>query len=174
MKQILLGVLVFLVWLVISTYWYVCGIKDLCKELKPKQIVSSLPQEKIIPAKIPQQKIIPDVKLEEKLPTIYFIFEMDSVKNVDDLISSSRIAVNYLEKNKNTKLYITGYTSEAEAKDNYELGLRRANSVKKDMITRGVPEDRIMITSKGDDEPNVSNDTQEGRMFNRRVEMVVK
>ena len=174
MKQILIGVVVFFIWLVVSTYWYVCGIKNLCETPKPKQTVSAAIQQKKEPVEEPKKELITISNQEEKLPTIYFISEMDSVKNVDELISSSKFASIYLEKHTTTKLYITGYASKGEATDDYELGLKRANSIKKEMITRGVPENRIITVSKGSNAPKVSNDTPEGKMFNRCAEMVIK
>ena len=170
MKQILIGVVVFFIWLVVSTYWYVCGIKNLCESPKPKEVAAIVVPEKKEPIKEP----VTIVKPEEKLPTIYFITDMDSIKNVDDLISSSKFAADYLRKNPDTKLYITGHISRDESKDDYDLGLKRADSIKKEMITRGIPEDKILTTSKGNNDPKVSDDTPEGKMFNRRVEMVIK
>ena len=173
MKQIVIGVVVFFVWLVVSTYWYVCGIKNLCEAPKPKVVTAVVVQEKKAPEE-PKPEPVTIVKPEEKLPTIYFISEMDSIKNVDDLISASKFAANYLEKNAETKLYITGNASKDETADDYELGLKRANTVKREMMARGISEDKIITVSKGSNDPKVSGDTPEGKMFNRRVEMVIK
>jgi OOP family OmpA-OmpF porin len=183
MKQIVIGVLVFLVWLVISTYWYVCGIRDLCEQPKPQPAIVLLPQEEEAPIKEPEPKPepvpVPQPKVEEKkefiLPAIYFIFEKDSVKNVDDLIASARMAENYLEEGEGLKLYITGHACNfSEENDAYALGSKRAEAVKKYMVVRGIPEDRIITVSKGSDEPEARIDSPEVRMVNRRVEMVVK
>ena len=183
MKQIIIGVLVFLVWLSISTYWYVCGIRNLCEQPKKQQVVVLLPQEEAAPIKQPEPKPEPKPepapKVEEKkeliLPVVYFIFDRDSIKNVDDLIASSRTASNYLKANADTKLYITGHACNVnESESAYQLGLMRANTVRKYMVMQGVPDSRILAISKGDDEPRAANDTQEETMLNRRVEMVIK
>jgi OmpA-OmpF porin, OOP family len=181
MKQIVIGVLVFLIWLVVSTYWYVCGIRDLCEQPTPPPAITLLPVEEAAPVKIPEPKPepAPQPKVEEKkefiLPTIYFIMERDSVKNVDDLIASAKMAADSLEEGADLKLYITGHTGDdGEETNDYGLGLKRADAVKKYMIIRGIPGDKIVTTSKGGDEPKASGSSQEGRMLNRRVEMVVK
>ena len=183
MKQIIIGVLVFLAWLAISTYWYVCGIRNLCEQPKKQQTVVLLPQEEAAPVKQaepkPEPKPEPAPKVEEKkdliLPVVYFIFNRDSVKNVDDLIAASRIASNYLEANSDTKLYITGYACNvSESESAFQIGLMRANTVRKYMTMHGVPDNKIVAISKGDDEPRATNDTQEETMLNRRVEMIIK
>jgi len=174
MKQIIIGVVVFFIWLVISTYWYVCGIKNLCEAPKPKQTISAAVNQKKEPVEQPKQEVITISRQEEKLPTIYFVSEMDSIKNVDELLSSSKFAVGYLAKHTEAKLYITGHASKGEATDDYELGLKRADSIKKEMIMRGTPENKIITISKGSDDPKVSNETPEGKMFNRCAEMVIK
>ena len=99
---------------------------------------------------------------------------MDSIKNVDELISTSKFTDSYFGEHTNAKLYLTGHTSKDETPDDYGLGLKRANSVKKEMIMRGIPENKIIVLSKGSDDPKVSNDTPEGKMFNRCVELVIK
>lgn len=188
MKHIIFGLLFFVVWLFISSYWYVCGVRNMCQQTKPKQEIL-LPQEAIttpektpepvpVVAEIPKPAVMPEIKIEEKkeykIPTIYFMPDMDSVKNVEELIEAYRTVLMSIKDNEKNRLYITGHTSADEAQDDYILGLQRAESIKDYMTERGIPDSKIVTFSKGDSEPKDSNDTQEGKLLNRRVEMIIK
>jgi outer membrane protein OmpA-like peptidoglycan-associated protein len=187
MKQIIIGLLVFFVWLGISIYWYVCGIKDLCE--KPKTVVTILgPDEELeeldeVEEEFVEEPVEPleEIVIEEhkdtvlELPTLYFLFEVSSVKNVDDMINASKLAREYLSENPNKILYITGHTCNLDKTGkNYQVGMDRALAIKSYMVSKGIYEDNIVTMSKGADEPIADNNTREGRMLNRRVEMIVK
>ena len=54
---------------------------------------------------------------------------------------------------------------------NIALGQRRADSVKSKLIEMGLSSDRIVSTSsRGESEPIATNDTEDGRAENRRIE----
>ena len=78
----------------------------------------------------------------------------------------------YIES-KNYKISITGYTdSKGTKKYNKELSLRRAESVEEKLIELGLPPEKIIETKgNGDLNPVASNDTEEGRAANRRIEV---
>ena len=50
------------------------------------------------------------------------------------------------------------------------LSERRANSVKAWLVKNGIPADRITAVGYGEESPRVSNDTEENRRLNRRIE----
>ena len=80
--------------------------------------------------------------------------------------------IRFLEKNSKLKLLVTGHTDNVGNKtDNKKLSLERANSIKQYLITRGIDKDNILIEGKGDELPIDSNETEEGRKKNRRVEI---
>ena len=56
---------------------------------------------------------------------------------------------------------------------NHELSVRRAQSVKDFLVSAGVNADIIDVIGKGESEPVASNETEEGRAQNRRVEIHV-
>jgi outer membrane protein OmpA-like peptidoglycan-associated protein len=75
----------------------------------------------------------------------------------------------------NTQLYLelVGHTcDEGSEKYNLKLSEQRAESVKKMLVKRKVPSDRIIITAKGMSEPLYPNDTEENKSKNRRVDMI--
>jgi len=56
---------------------------------------------------------------------------------------------------------------------NQKLSVRRAESVKAYLVTRGVEPNRIYTEGKGEKQPVASNKTKDGRQKNRRVEIEV-
>lgn len=79
---------------------------------------------------------------------------------------------NYIEA-KNEKISIIGYTDSKGTKEyNKELSLRRAESLEEKLIDLGLSPDKIIETKgNGDNNPIASNDTEEGRAVNRRIEV---
>jgi OOP family OmpA-OmpF porin len=56
---------------------------------------------------------------------------------------------------------------------NQKLSVRRAESVKSYLVSKGVEPNRIYTEGKGEKQPVASNKTKEGRQKNRRVEIEV-
>ena len=56
---------------------------------------------------------------------------------------------------------------------NWELGAARTSAVLRYLVDYGVDESRIQLMSRGEFAPLVSNDTAEGRAYNRRVDIVI-
>lgn len=55
--------------------------------------------------------------------------------------------------------------------DNMELSLQRARAIANILVSHGISPDRISVIGYGDAHPIDSNDTEEGRAKNRRVEV---
>jgi outer membrane protein OmpA-like peptidoglycan-associated protein len=69
---------------------------------------------------------------------------------------------------------VQGYTdSVGSASDNEALSMRRAQSVRDYLVTRGVPSEKATASGKGANNPVADNKTADGRAENRRVEIVV-
>lgn len=56
---------------------------------------------------------------------------------------------------------------------NQKLSIRRANAVKKYLVSNGIEQNRIYVEGKGKSQPVADNKTKEGRAKNRRVEIEV-
>jgi OmpA-OmpF porin, OOP family len=69
-------------------------------------------------------------------------------------------------------ILIEGHT-DAFGSDEYnaKLGQDRAEAVRRHLVERGVKPDSIEVVSRGEQEPAASNQTEEGRAHNRRVEL---
>ncbi len=80
-----------------------------------------------------------------------------------------------LSGNAALKLRIEGHTDNVgRAADNLALSRRRAESVKRWLVGKGVAEARLEATGFGDARPVAANATEDGRAKNRRVELVRK
>ena len=78
-----------------------------------------------------------------------------------------------LLENPGLMLEIQGHTdNQGEDKYNLELSRKRAETVSRYLALFGIPEDRLIAKGYGESQPVASNDTQEGRAKNRRVELV--
>lgn len=72
-------------------------------------------------------------------------------------------------------ILIEGHTdSKGKPSDNDTLSLKRAESVRTYMVSRGVPSDKVRATGLGAARPVADNATPDGRANNRRVEIVVE
>jgi len=77
----------------------------------------------------------------------------------------------FLLKNKGSRVKIVGHTdSFGSMKANLVLSQRRAYSIVRALIERGVSAGRLFAEGKGESMPIASNKTLEGRAVNRRIE----
>lgn len=72
-------------------------------------------------------------------------------------------------------ILVEGHTdSVGKASDNETLSLKRAESVRSYLVSRGIPSDKIRAAGLGSSRPVAENGTADGRANNRRVELVVE
>jgi len=82
------------------------------------------------------------------------------------------VAVDQLQRCPKIPMEIDGHTDSIGAEDyNMGLGQRRAEAVKGYLVSKGVSANRLTARSFGETRPVASNDTEEGRQANRRVEL---
>ncbi|MGB3468519.1 MAG: PorP/SprF family type IX secretion system membrane protein [Cyclobacteriaceae bacterium] len=78
------------------------------------------------------------------------------------------------EENETYQLEIIGHTDNVgKPLANYKLSQERADAVADYLFSLGLSEDRVKTVGKGDTEPIVDNDSEEGRARNRRVEFII-
>ena len=81
-------------------------------------------------------------------------------------------AVTYLKNNPDKTVLINGFaSSDGTIKQNYMLSLKRANIAQEYFIINGISPNRIKTLGKGATNPKYSNETLEGRLKNKRVEL---
>ena len=75
-------------------------------------------------------------------------------------------------KNPEMKVTLKGHTDNRGAEQyNKDLSLRRANAVKAYFVNKGIAPSRLTCQAFGESNPIATNDTEEGRALNRRVEL---
>jgi outer membrane protein OmpA-like peptidoglycan-associated protein len=72
------------------------------------------------------------------------------------------------------KVRLEGFTdASGDATINEPLSIARASAVKKLLVERGIPEDRIETVGRREQQPLAENTSEEGRAKNRRIDVVV-
>jgi len=80
----------------------------------------------------------------------------------------------FLQRNPKIRIEITGHTDNVGSEEyNQTLSLNRARALFKALQDRGIASDRMSAMGKGSKEPISSNNTEEGRANNRRVEVKI-
>ncbi|PID58171.1 MAG: hypothetical protein CR986_08095 [Ignavibacteriae bacterium] len=98
--------------------------------------------------------------------------------NSDEILDNSKEILDnvvvVLNELPNVKLDIQGYTdSDGNKKYNQDLSARRAASVKKYLVAKGIAANRLTTKGFGESNPIADNKTKEGRAKNRRIEFEV-
>ena len=106
------------------------------------------------------------------LPSLTFkVNEWDLVKINNSILDSLSI---FLNNNPNLKITIDGFTDNiGTVESNMILSEKRAESVKEYLVNMGVIENRISFKGHGSQTPIKTNETEDGRAKNRRVEIVI-
>jgi OmpA-OmpF porin, OOP family len=85
------------------------------------------------------------------------------------------LVVNFLKENPRVRIELMGHTDgRGVHSDNVRLSQQRANKVKEYLVSKGIDAKRITGKGFGGTRPIASNDTEESRRMNRRVEFVIK
>lgn len=81
---------------------------------------------------------------------------------------------NYLEKYPDKKVSITGHTDNVGTLESNKIfGQNRADNVRSYFVSKGIPATKLNTSSKGETSPIDTNETEEGRSKNRRIEIIV-
>ena len=104
---------------------------------------------------------------------VFFAFDSSALSA--DARKSLDTQVAWLKKNSNINVVIEGHADERGTREyNLALGERRANAVKKYLISKGVKADRISTVSYGKERPEVLGSNEAAWAKNRRAVTVVK
>lgn len=119
---------------------------------------------------MPLQKI--RVGKTYNLEDIYFATDSDKLtKESIDIVESF---YEFLLDNKNINIEIQGHTDNVGAVDyNLDLSSRRAKTVYKYLVNRGISADRMTYKGYGESKPVASNETEKGRQQNRRTVFLI-
>ncbi len=111
--------------------------------------------------------------LEAYTATIHFSSGEKTLSLTDEQESFMKALIQHLDDNSSAKVEVVGHTdNQGTAVDNgVAFGRARARIVRAYLQERGINKSQIRIDSDGAANPIASNDTEEGRAQNRRVEI---
>ena len=113
------------------------------------------------------------VKKKIVLRGVHFDFDKATIR--PDSMPVLREAANTLKDNPAIEVVVEGHTDgKGTEVYNQRLSLRRANAVRDYLTKLGVAATRTTVRGKGKSQPVASNDTDDGRAQNRRVELLVQ
>jgi len=102
------------------------------------------------------------------------LFASGQTSLVEGAVSSLEEVVDLLQTEPDKKIRVEGHTdSSGDPEENVQLSKLRADAVRQALIDLGVAEDRITSEGMGEDFPIASNEDQEGRARNRRVDVIL-
>lgn len=125
-------IVLLLVWMVGSTWWHVCKIKQLCADDAP-----SVSTE----AGVSATSLADGDRFRVSLPGSFNFAKAGAVPNLAGFDASLDSMATYLQNNPDRQLTLTGYYTAAEAYSGPfpNLGIARAEAIKELLIQRGVP-----------------------------------
>ena len=110
---------------------------------------------------------------------VFIVKNLHFATNKTRILSRSEQALNdlymYLARNPQVRVKIVGHTDNVGKDEaNKKLSEGRANAVMNELIERGISADRLQAEGRGEAQPIDTNDTEEGRQNNRRVEIEIQ
>jgi OOP family OmpA-OmpF porin len=134
----------------------------LCADRTPKPMAEPEP----MPEPAPEPAFEPVVLSSD----VTFAFDSSELQPAAEGVLNNVAAT--LRQNPDVRINIGGHT-DAVGSNQYNLGLsqRRADSVGSYLMSRGISGNRMRTTGYGEERPVATNETDQGRAMNRRVEI---
>ena len=102
----------------------------------------------------------------------YFPFLSSNPVISDKATTYFESVANWMKQSPDNKIRLTGHTDNVgPSQANLAVGIRRVMVIRELLIQKGAPINQIDIMSRGESEPIADNNTEEGRLKNRRVEI---
>jgi OOP family OmpA-OmpF porin len=113
-----------------------------------------------------------EVGLTVRLKNIYFDFDKTTLKK-ESFVELNKV-VDFLKQNPMVEIEIAGHT-DSKGSDDYNLNLSqgRSQSVVDYIVSQGIDSNRLTAHGYGETKPIDTNDSEDGRANNRRVEFTV-
>ncbi|MGC1390791.1 MAG: OmpA family protein [Bacteroidales bacterium] len=168
MKILVTGFILLVIWCFISAWLYNDKLLPAMKKSVPIQTIP----------KTLTKEADSLMRIKASMPeNLLIYFEFNETKFKPDLQTDKSIELfkAWLDKYSGSMLSVTGHTDLVGTVDyNYNLGLKRAQTVKKYLEVKGINVSRIITDSKGKTEPHGEYLSEEGRAKNRRTEISIK
>lgn len=132
----------------------------------PAPVVTPAPAPAPAPVPAPAAAIVPLVLHGVTFDNDQAVLRPDATAVLDR-------AVLVLQQWGDVKVEVAGH-ADSRSTDEYNMGLsqRRAEAVRDYLVAKGIAADRLSAQGYGESRPIASNETEEGRAQNRRVELV--
>ncbi len=102
-------------------------------------------------------------------------FDFDSADIKPEFHSALARIARVMVEFERTVIHVVGHTdSIGSAAYNFELSERRVFNLGSYILAQGVGADRLLTEGRGETEPRASNEMEQGRRLNRRMEIVVR
>jgi len=109
--------------------------------------------------------------LESRMSPIYFAFDKYNVSEDDVEVVNANVNIINKNSNNNFSIKLEGNCDEWGSDEyNFALGLKRAHTIKNELINDGVAASSITLVSYGSSSPVCTDKTQECWSKNRRVD----
>ncbi len=129
------------------------------------------PGDDFIPQQILEEDPQPVIAPPYELPVVYF--PSGGIRLVAEAQDNLRHAANYMRTHPNVHVELRSHSdSEGARSVNLQLSRKRAEVVKEFLVKLGIDPERLRVRAYGEAHPVASNATEEGRLLNRRVEIV--
>jgi outer membrane protein OmpA-like peptidoglycan-associated protein len=113
--------------------------------------------------------LVKNAKSAAKFENVLFEFDKATIKE-DSYSELNKLAETMIANKQG--LSLGGHADAVgEYVYNWHLSKKRADAVKEYLVSKGVDKSRVAATEFGDTKPLATNDTEEGRQQNRRVEL---
>jgi outer membrane protein OmpA-like peptidoglycan-associated protein len=169
MRPIITGIILFLAWMVLSTWYYATHIFPVLNPAEETTLTET------VPGTMEQPPEAPAVPEAPGGITLYFAFDKTEILNpaaVRDWLPKGR---EYLGAVTGACVQLDGHTCDIGTEAyNLDLGKRRAESVQKFLRNNGLSSECVRLSGKGESAPAVPNTSEENRKKNRRVELYIQ
>ncbi len=103
------------------------------------------------------------------------LFTPGKAELTQDAVTTVGVIADIVKRAPARRLSVEGHTDDVGTIDyNYRLSLARSDRVAQELEVAGVGRDRISPHALGETTPIATNRTEEGRMRNRRVEIIIE
>ena len=181
MKRLsLLFSILLIAWISIASFWYVCKVRNNCGDTdqvslpEMKEDISTVDTDAALNAELETDSLAISLEYLNGIGTkkYYFEFASSELNAVNDDEPYFTSLGYFLANKPGSTLTAVGHAcSRGSTQANERFSKLRAEIIKQYLVGKGIPGDQIILEWKGDTEPAASNDSEDGRKLNRRVEI---
>lgn len=135
-----------------------------------KIVMYKMPDQNELRADNMRQADAPDYETGFSISNLYFAFNSHELD--ERSFAELDLWVNFFMGRRDIAIELIGHTDNVGSDEyNLQLSRKRAETVAQYLVSKGISSDRISVSGFGSSKPVASNDTEEGRSKNRRVDI---